>query len=94
MNLLDFFKEENSDKVINRMHGHYILNDNSKNYDSMDYLAIWWYSRNLRIFRNIQNVETTSEDRILVLYGSGHIPNLRHLFESSPEYELVKFGDL
>jgi len=94
MSLLDFFKEENSDKVINRMHGHYILNDNSKNYDSMDYLAIWWYSRNLRIFRNIQNVETTGEDRILVLYGSGHIPILKHLFESSPEYELVKFGDL
>lgn len=94
MNLLDYFKEMNSPHHINRMHGHYILSDKTTNYNAVDGLLLNWYSRNLRILKNIQNVETDSSDRILVLFGAGHIAILRQQFQSTPEYELVEFGGL
>ena len=95
ISLLDYFKVANSDKEIKRMHGAYLVGDfKLGEHRGADALAIHWYTRNLRIFRNIQNIDTTPEDRILVLFGSGHISILKQLFESTPEYELIPFGSL
>jgi len=33
-------------------------------------------------------------ERILVLFGSGHMQILKDLAESSPAFERVRFGDL
>ncbi|MFV8226464.1 DUF5694 domain-containing protein [Christiangramia aquimixticola] len=49
-----------------------------------------WFNRNLKIFRNIQRINFTPEDRILVIYGAGHLNILNLLFNSSPEFDLVK----
>ncbi len=94
MKLLDYFMETNSVHHINRMHGHYILSDKTENYNGVDGLTLNWYSRNLRIFKNIQSVKTSPSDRILIIIGSGHVPILQQQLLSSPEYELIKFGDL
>lgn len=48
-----------------------------------------WFNRNLRILRNIQRIETKPGDRILVIFGAGHLNLLNWFFECSPEYELV-----
>ncbi|GAB2775460.1 DUF5694 domain-containing protein [Salinimicrobium soli] len=48
-----------------------------------------WFNRNLKIFRNIQRIDINPNDKILVIYGSGHMNILNILFDSSPEYELV-----
>ena len=58
-----------------------------------DFTTGWWFNRNLRIFRNIQRLNTTAEDRILVIYGAGHMNLLNIFFESSPEYELLEVND-
>lgn len=47
-----------------------------------------WFNRNLKIFRNIQRIEASPVDRILVIYGSGHLNLLNYFFECSPEYQL------
>jgi len=95
MRLLEYFKSQNTDKVIERMHGHYVLNDNYDDYNKMDgWLLLNWYSRNLRIIKNIQRIETHSDDRIMILFGAGHMAILKQQLEATPEYELVKFGDL
>lgn len=44
-----------------------------------------WYHRNIRIYANILRV-TEPGDRLLIFYGSGHVPVLRHLLEASGEY--------
>lgn len=95
MTLLEYFKYTNSDKYLNRGFGAY-LNGDFKLGDvrGADALAMHWYSRNLRIFRHIQQITTSPDDRILVLYGRGHIEILKHLFECTPEYKLIKFGEL
>ena len=52
-----------------------------------------WFGRNLRIFRNIQRIEITPSDRILVIFGNGHLNILNYLFECSHEYTLVATND-
>ena len=92
--LLQYFKYQNEDKVIKRMHGHYILGDQSDSYNDVDALALNWYSRNLRIYKNILNIETKSDDKVLVLIGAGHAAILKQQFEANPMYELIEFNDL
>ena len=93
--LLDVFKYMNSRENLNNGYGSYLVGDfKLEDYKGVDALAMYWYNRNLRIFRNIQKIETSPDDRILVLFGAGHIQILAQLFECSPEYKLVKFDDL
>ncbi len=96
MNLLDFFKLTNSDKYLDRGFGTYLNGDFKlgKNTEGADALSMHWYNRNLRIYRHIQQIATSPNDRILVIYGRGHVEILKHLFQCSPEFQLVKFNDL
>jgi len=96
IDLLSYFKYMNDEKNVRRMHGAYLVSDDFKldEHRGADALAVYWYTRNLRIFRNIQNIETSPDDRILVLFGAGHMSILKQLFESTPEYELIPFGSL
>ncbi|MEM7102851.1 MAG: DUF5694 domain-containing protein [Bacteroidota bacterium] len=48
-----------------------------------------WYHRNIRIFSNLHKISDSTEDRILVVYGQGHIPILKHFTEMSPYFEMV-----
>lgn len=93
--LFDYFKYFNSPKRFLRDYGYYLLGDfkNGK-YNGADALATYWYDRNLRIFRNIQQVTTSPNDRILVLFGAGHISVLDQLLKCTPEYDYIKFDDL
>ncbi len=93
--LLESFLYHNTDKMQDRDYGAYLAGDFTLGqYRGADGLAMHWYSRNLRIFRNIQELHLKPTDRLLVLYGAGHMGVLRHLFECSTEFELVKFGEL
>lgn len=48
-----------------------------------------YYNRNLRIYSNVQRIVTTPTDRILIIYGNTHLYILKHLFEASPEFQVV-----
>lgn len=94
-NLFDYFKYMNSPKRLERDFGAYLLGDfKSGKYAGADALATYWYDRNLRIFRNIQKITTSPKDRILVLFGAGHIAILDQLLRCSPEYNYIRFNDL
>ena len=49
-----------------------------------DILSIHWYDRNLRMHRNIKRVASSPEDRVLVLFGAGHMGILKHLATCDP----------
>jgi hypothetical protein len=55
--------------------------------------ATSWYNRNLRIFSNVQAITTDSTERILLVIGAGHLPILRFLAGSSPEYRLREVAE-
>ena len=93
--LLSLFHYMNSDPVIRRYHGAYLVGDFKQGETiGPDFLSLFWYNRNLRIFRNIQSLEIQPEDRILVLFGAGHTAILREQFMASPEFEWIPFADL
>jgi hypothetical protein len=95
MSLLEYFKYQNSSKILQRDYGAYLVGDfKLKKFNGADALATYWYDRNLRIFRNIQNITTSPEDRVLVLFGSGHIAILDQLLTCSPEFDYIKFNEL
>ena len=93
--LFDYFTYFNSQKRFLRDYGYYLLGEfkNGK-YNGADALATYWYDRNLRILRNIQRITTSPNDRILVLFGAGHISILDQLLKCTPEYNYIKFDDL
>ncbi len=95
VNLLEYFKYTNSIEGHRNNYGAYLVGDfKLENNRGADFLSIWWYNRNLRIFRNIQQIDHTKEDRILVIMGNGHASVLRHMIEYSPEFEFVEFSNL
>lgn len=92
--ILEYFRHMNADKSIDRGWGAYLVGDfKNGSYEGSDALAMHWYARNLRILRNIQNI-TEEGDRILVIFGAGHMTILKYLFQCSPEYRLVKFNEI
>lgn len=93
--LLEKFKFMNSVKMYERGYGAYLCGDFTLgDTRGADALAMHWYSRNLRIFRHIQQLNAKPDDRILVLFGAGHMGILYQLFKSSPEFHLVDFDVL
>ncbi len=93
--LLDNFIYMNSKESHRYGYGAYLSGDfKLREYDGADMLALYWYSRNLRMFRNIQKIPHNGEDRILVIAGNGHAAVLRQLFTSSAEYEFIEFSSM
>ena len=93
--LLDVFLHMNDDHVLDRGYGAYLTGTfKIGGHRGADINAINWYDRNLRIFRNIQDITTSPNDRILVLFGAGHMSILKQLFDCSPEYKRVRLAEL
>ena len=80
---------ENSEEV-SRAHNVYLtlaqIGDASNMLGAQE-MGKWW-SRNLHIFANISHI-AEPDDRILVIYGSGHKFLLDQFIEDSHEFELV-----
>lgn len=94
-NLLRYFKHFNSRESHRLGYGAYLTGDfKLDDTRGADILSIWWYNRNLRIFRKLQQITQSPKDRILVIFGNGHAAILRQLLECSPEYEFVEFDSL
>jgi hypothetical protein len=53
-----------------------------------------WYRRNLRIFANTYDFTNfDEEERILLIYGYGHVWQLSQLFKQSPDYKYTEVND-
>lgn len=48
-----------------------------------------WYTRNIKIFSNIVRKVEKDDERILVIFGQGHIRPIKHFCEDHPVLELV-----
>ena len=62
-------------------------------YAGPDLLAAW-YQRNIRIYNNIVQLIDSPNDRILVIYGAGHLGWLRQDVANDATVKLRKLGDL
>ncbi len=58
-------------------------------FTGVDFETGRWFNRNLRIFRNIQRIPHSSEDRILLIIGRDHLNLLNLFLDISKEFQLV-----
>jgi hypothetical protein len=53
-----------------------------------------WFETNIRIYRNIRALITSPTERVLVIYGYGHLGWLRQMVNDDPSVQLRKLSDL
>lgn len=63
-------------------------------YPGVDGFMTAWFNRNMRIYMNIVRAIDQRDERAVVLFGQGHVPQLRYAVESSPEVELVEVSEV
>lgn len=52
-----------------------------------------WFRRNMRIYSNITQLVESRDERILVIYGAGHIGWLQFPFSSDPTFRVRKLAE-
>ena len=52
-----------------------------------------WFRRNMRIYTNVMELATSPGERILIIYGSGHLGWLQFAFAGNPRVKLRKLGE-
>ncbi|MDP3393727.1 DUF5694 domain-containing protein [Sediminibacterium sp.] len=92
--ILASLREYNDEINIKRSLGNYLIGlfkyeSQEKDFTGVDFETGRWFNRNLKIFRNIQRIEVNSSDKILIIYGAGHLNLLNYFFDCSPEFMRV-----
>ena len=52
-----------------------------------------WFRRNMRIYTNIVQLVDSPNERVLVIYGAGHLGWLQYAFDSNPNFRLRKLAE-
>ncbi|KGA96119.1 hypothetical protein AJ85_17440 [Alkalihalobacillus alcalophilus ATCC 27647 = CGMCC 1.3604] len=84
--IVEFLAWFNKDKRIAENHQMYIqlaLVGEAGNPVGVNWVMKYWYYRNMLIYKNIIQLASEKEDRILVLYGAGHAYLLKQLLQES-----------
>lgn len=95
ISLFEYLKYMNSEESHQYGYGTYFTGDfRLGDTRGADVLSTYWYNRNLRIFRKVQEMTESEDDRILLIFGNGHAALMRQFFTYSPEYEFIEFNSL
>jgi hypothetical protein len=93
--VLEMLERMNSDARAARDFGWYyecVRFGEPYEYAGPDLLAAW-YQRNIRIYNNVVKLIESPSDRILVIYGNGHLGWLRENITNDPNVKLRKLND-
>ena len=93
--ITDLFRYINQDEHVKQDHYFYMSLTQfagSGEYPGPDLLAAW-YQRNIRIYSNLRGIMDSSNDHVLVIYGSGHLFWLQRDVQDSADLELARFSD-
>jgi Family of unknown function (DUF5694) len=52
-----------------------------------------WFRRNMRIYSNVLQLADSANERVLVIFGAGHLGWLQHDFASNPNLRLHKLAE-
>jgi hypothetical protein len=81
----DWLAEYNSPQALADSHRRYFdfaMLSEGDNFPGPNWVANW-YGRNLKIFSKLVTLADKPGDRVLVIYGAGHIPTLREFAQQS-----------
>jgi hypothetical protein len=85
----------NSDKKVSEDVGYYYRDAHlgePGDWAGADLVADW-FRRNVRIYSNVMKLIDSPNDRVLVIFGSGHLGWLRQDFSSDPNVRLRKLSE-
>jgi len=94
--VLEMFQYLNSDSMAAKGVAWYyrcVAYGDPDDYAGPDLLAAW-YQRNIRIYHNIVKLVDSPNDRILVIYGAGHLGWLQQDAANDATVKLVKLAEL
>lgn len=55
-------------------------------YPGANWVAHWWYAHNLKNFVNLTRITESTDDRILLVVGAGHVYLIQQFLEDSGDY--------
>ncbi len=92
--IISELKELNEPNQIKERLSFYLLNlfkyeEQPGDFTGVDFETGRWFNRNLRIFRNIQRIPRSADDRILLIIGGEHLNLLNLFFDISKEFEFT-----
>ena len=94
--VLEMFEYLNSDSMAAKNVAWYyacVPYRDPSDYAGPDLLAAW-YQRNIRIYHNIVKLIDSRDDRIIVIYGAGHLGWLRQDVVNDATVKLRKLEEL
>lgn len=53
-----------------------------------------WYLRNLAIYANIVTQVNENDKYVILIFGQGHIPILKHLLQNNDDFEIVELNSV
>jgi hypothetical protein len=53
-----------------------------------------WFRRNMRIYSNVTRLVESPNERVLVIFGAGHLGWLRNIVASDPSFRLRKLSEI
>lgn len=90
ISIIDMYVRDNGPEGRSESHQRYIrwiarvgLGDE---YPGANWVAHYWYDRNLKIFVNLTRITESADDRIMLIIGAGHVYLVQQFFEESGDY--------
>ncbi|MNL48702.1 hypothetical protein D3C87_1715790 [compost metagenome] len=53
-----------------------------------------WYLRNLAIYSNVITQINANDKYVILIFGQGHIPILKHLLQNNDDFEVVEVNSV
>lgn len=94
LTLTEYFAYDNNPQIRLKDHQSYltknVIRGAGDNYLGASSVSKW-YQRNIKIFANTLDVtDFDKEERVLLIFGAGHVWQLRQLFKDSPDFEYIE----
>ena len=89
--LIDMYIRMNQDEKIRKnLHGYLRIAriGSQDQYPGANWVAHFWYPRNLKTFVNLTRITESEDERILLIIGAGHLGFLKQIAEDSEFYHL------
>ncbi|RKR09222.1 hypothetical protein C8C83_0841 [Flavobacterium sp. 90] len=64
-----------------------------KNFAGAESVSVW-YLRNLAIYANIMTQINANDKYVILIFGQGHIPILKHLLQNNDDFEVVEVSSV
>ena len=89
--LIDMYIRMNQDEKIRKnLHGYLRIAriGLQDHYPGANWVAHFWYPRNLKTFVNLTRITESEDERILLIIGAGHLGFLKQIVEDSEFYHI------